>query len=195
MDLLQQYLQEYSYICIFLVVFLEYANLPIPSEVVLPLIGFLVAEKYIGYTSALLVSVLAGVLGSLLLYYIGMHIGVKVLANKDGKYSKAIKKSVDYIKKHRKVSVMLARNIPLIRTAISMCAGIYRMNLFEYTLYSSLGILIWNGVLIGMGVLFAENLNRASVLLQGYTYIVLFLVLVVLLLYLRKKINSNKVSE
>lgn len=195
MDILQQLLQQHGYLCIFVLVLLEYANAPLPSEIVLPLIGFLIADGYMGFVPALLVSIIAGVLGSLTNYIIGRYFGewtTNVVVSKNKKLEHALNESMKWINKYGNMSVMIGRVIPLIRTIVAIPAGIIKMPIITYIMYSSIGISIWNTILITMGFAFAGNIEKISIILKRYSSIVLFLVILALIILIIKKYKEKK---
>lgn len=172
MEIIQTYMQEYSYIGVFLIIFLEYANFPLPSEVILPMVGVLVVNGYIGFFEALIVSVVAGVIGSLINYFLGKYLGdplVRKLVGNNVKLKKSLNESVKWIDRYGKLSVMISRVIPLVRTIISVPAGIVKMPLLSFVTYSSIGIAAWNTLLIGVGVFFTENLDKVIILIERYS--------------------------
>lgn len=198
MELFQEYLQQYGYICVFILVFIEYANAPLPSEVVLPLIGFLIADGYMKFIPALIVSIVAGALGSLINYMIGRYFRewtMKVIISKSEKLETSLRESMKWINKYGNLSVMLGRVIPLIRTIISIPAGLVKMPIGEYILFSSLGIGIWNGILISMGVIFAGNIGKITALIKNYSVIMLVLIIVLIaVIILKNKSRKQKNS-
>lgn len=172
MEIIQTYMQEYSYIGIFLIIFLEYSNFPIPSEIVLPMVGVLVISGYVGFFEALIVSVIAGLTGSLLNYFLGKYIGdplIRKIIKNNAKLKKSLTESIKWIDKYGKISVLISRVIPLIRTMISIPAGVVKMPLLSFIIYSGVGILIWNTILISSGAFFAENIDKFIVLLERYS--------------------------
>lgn len=195
MEILQDFLQQYGYLCIFMLVFLEYANAPLPSELVLPLIGFLIVDGYMEFTPALMVSILAGVLGSLINYMIGRYFRewtINTLISKNKKLEIALTESMKWIDKYGNLSVMLGRVIPLIRTIIAIPAGLVKMPIWKYTLFSSIGIGVWNGCLIIIGMLFSGNIEKITLLLKSYSSIVIIIIVSIILIALLKKLKKRK---
>ena len=152
------YFTEYGLIFLFVIVFLEYMNLPgLPAGIIMPAAGILIAGRDMNFITALIVSVLAGLLGSYILYFIGYFLGKPVLDKFYQKYKKlrpSINKAISYTEKHGNKGVFIARLIPVARTLISLTVGTVRMNFVSFTLYSILGITIWNSVFIYAGYAF-----------------------------------------
>ena len=152
------YFTEYGLIFLFVIVFLEYMNLPgLPAGIIMPAAGILIAGQDMNFITALIVSVLAGLLGSYVLYFIGYFLGKPVLDKFYQKYKKlrpSINKAISYTEKHGNKGVFIARLIPVARTLISLTVGTVRMNFVSFTLYSIIGITIWNSVFIYAGYAF-----------------------------------------
>lgn len=152
------YFTQYGLIFLFVIVFLEYMNLPgLPAGIIMPAAGILIAGRDMNFITALIVSVLAGLLGSYILYFIGYFLGKPVLDKFYQKYQKlrpSINKAISYTEKHGSKGVFIARLIPVARTLISLTVGTMRMNFLSFTIYSILGITIWNSVFIYAGYAF-----------------------------------------
>ena len=198
MELFQEYLQQYGYLCVFILVLIEYANAPLPSEVVLPLVGFLIADGHMKFIPALIVSIVAGTLGSLINYMIGRYFRewtIRVIISKSEKLEKSLHESMKWINKYGNLSVMVGRVIPLIRTVIAIPAGLVKMPIGKYILFSSIGIGVWNGILISMGVVFAGNIEKIATLLKNYSVIMLVLIIaLIVVIMLRNKSKKKKIS-
>lgn len=152
------YLSQYGLLCIFIIIFLEYLNLPgFPAGIIMPLAGIWIANTGSNFIVALVVSVLAGILGSWLLYFVGLYGGEVLLERflkKFPKQKEKVHKILDRLRKHGNTGVFLCKLIPAVRTIISIPAGVLKLDFIKYTLYSALGILIWNGTLMGLGYAF-----------------------------------------
>ena len=159
-QVLTGYFQEYGITALFIIVFLEYLNLPgFPAGIILPLAGIFVRKGNIGFLQALLLSVLAGLSGSLLLYFLGRfggHIFLKKYLKKFPKHNEAIEKTIKYINEKGCFGIFLAKLIPMIRTLISIPAGVLKFNLINFIIYSVLGIALWNLAFMGAGYCLGE---------------------------------------
>ncbi len=130
---------------------------PIPSEVILPLAGFLAQQGRMSFVLALLLSVAGAYVGALVLYALGALLGLErsvrwlsklPLVDRDD-----FEKAFAWFDRHGKVAVLVGRVIPGVRSLISLPAGAARMNLGVFTLFTLLGTTVWNGALIGLGLL------------------------------------------
>ncbi len=149
------YFQTYGVIAIFTIVFLEYLNLPgFPAGIILPLAGIFAKQGNISFLQAFLLSVLAGLFGSLLLYFLGRlggEIFLEKYLMKFPKHRPAIEKTMRYINDKGCLGILLAKQVPMIRTIISIPAGVLKFQIVNYTIYSAIGIAIWNLVFMGAG--------------------------------------------
>ncbi|SCJ93396.1 SNARE associated Golgi protein [uncultured Clostridium sp.] len=154
------YLSHYGMIFLFIVILLEYLNLPgFPAGIILPVAGIWVANSNHSFITALIISVLAGLIGSCVLYGLGLFGGeflLKKYVNKFPKQGKYIEEKIEFLRSKGNVGVFVSKLIPMVRTLISIPAGVIRLNFLEYSLYSALGILIWNGAFMSAGYLFGD---------------------------------------
>ena len=189
---------KWGLIIFFILVMLEYACFPLPSEVLLPFLGFMINVNDYSVVGAIVLSTIMGFIGCLLCYLVGYY-GGNVFYNKIYNKFKNVKKGVDYGKekfdKYGNISVMICRIIPLCRTYISFLSGLYKQSLFTYSLFSILGILIWNSILIVLGYL--DRWGLVTIYYNKYKLVfiitILFLIAGFLLykLYKKKKLRKN----
>lgn len=155
------YFYQYGAAAIFLIVFLEYLNLPgFPAGVVMPLAGIWASQGGIGFGTALLLSVLAGLCGSWVLYFLGRFGGELILSKYIKKFPKqktVIENTLERIRKKGYIGVFIGKLIPMLRTIISIPAGVLKMNFMGYTLSSTAGIFLWNLVFVGAGYFFGDS--------------------------------------
>lgn len=147
-------LERYGLLGIFAVLTMEYACFPLPSEVLLPVSGLAAAAAGIPLALVVGVSVLAGVLGSSVCYTLGFLGGrplVDKLLDRFPRARRGLAKTEQWQAETGGMSVMLARVIPIFRTWISFVSGFMRQPYGTFALYSGIGIIIWNTVLLGSG--------------------------------------------
>lgn len=195
---IQNFIEQYGLVSIFIIVMLEYANLPLPSEIVLPFVGYVVLKGNIGFFSAIMASIVGGLLGSITNYYIGYYFGtplIKYIVKKYPKTEKSAIKSSEWLRKYGKISVMVTRVVPLARTFISIPAGISKMNLPIFILYSAIGIGIWNFFLISLGYLVGDNLSLIIKILNQYSISVAIIGTILIGFYLYKMKKGYKMRK
>lgn len=161
LEMITDYFTRYGGIAIFVIVLLEYMNLPgFPAGVIMPLAGIWAARGNIHFISALLITIAAGLTGSLILYFLGYTGGELFLQkylNKFPKQRSAIEGKLKWVREKGCIGIFISKLIPMIRTLISIPAGVSKMNLVPYAVSSTLGILVWNFVFVGAGYLFGDK--------------------------------------
>jgi len=150
----------YGYFAIFVLMMLESALIPIPSEVTMVFGGFLVARGELDFIAVGTLGAVANVVGSWLAYYVG-RVGGRPLAERWGRYIFLRQKELDradkWFEERGELTVFVTRLLPVIRTFISFPAGVSRMPFGRFTLYTFLGCLPWSFALTWAGVLLGEN--------------------------------------
>ena len=199
MNFILSIFSKWGLFAMFILILLEYACFPIPSEVVLPFAGFISSSKGYSLVGVILLSVITGYIGCLICYLIGYYGGNYIynkIYTKFPKWQKGLDSAENKFKKYGNVSVFACRLLPLCRTYISFFAGIFKQSLFKYSIYSIFGILLWNIILISLGYFLGNNWNLASNYYDKYK-IVLFAVLLVFIVFflvyriIKKVKNSN----
>lgn len=164
MEQLQQsfldFISVYGYFAIALLMALENACIPIPSELILGFAGYLVYADQITFAGAMIAGMVGGMAGSIFAYLVGSYGGRKFV-NKYGKYFLIKKSHVDlaqrWFDKYGLRAVFFSRMLPVVRTFISLPAGFARVNLPAFLTLTFLGSLPWTALIIYLGVLFGEN--------------------------------------
>ena len=137
--------------------FLESLNLSgIPSTILLPAIGIFITINNLNFFNVFLLTISASILGNILFYLIAYKFGSKIydyLYNKFPKLQKVFDKAMNMSNKYGTKICLFGRLIPSIRSWISLVAGIFKVKLRDFLLYSSIGIFIWDILLILVGYL------------------------------------------
>lgn len=154
-DVVMQYFVSYGPIAIFVIVLLEYLNLPgFPAGVVMPVAGIWASRGGINFFMAILITVAAGLTGSIILYALGRGGGelfMKKYYKKFPKQQVLIESKMEYLRSRGGVGIFVSKLIPMVRTLISIPAGMIRMNFAKYVISSVLGIAVWNLAFVGAG--------------------------------------------
>lgn len=162
-------------------IFLENIFPPIPSEVVLPLAGFTASLGSINVFAAFIWATIGSVLGAYILYGLGALIGAERLRQIADKMwlvkVEDVDQSLHWFDKHGRSSIFFGRLIPGMRSLISIPAGIDRMNLITFGLYSLLGSSLWNAVLIYLGYRLGENWEHVGAVIDEYSTVVKYVLL------------------
>jgi len=149
-----------GYVGIFILSALESMAILIPSEVVLPFSGFLAAGGKFSLWGVVIVATLANLTGSIVLFLVGRS-GGRWILERYGKYILILKKDLDtadkWFSKHGAATVFFGRIIPVVRTFISLPAGVAKMSIARFSLFTFLGALPWNFALALLGFKTKEN--------------------------------------
>ncbi|MBD2740790.1 DedA family protein [Coleofasciculus sp. FACHB-1120] len=184
-----------------LLMFLENLFPPIPSELIMPLAGYVSTQpnSKIQFFGAIAAGVIGTMLGALPWYYVGKLVGeenLKRLANKYGRWiglsSKDIDKADNWFDKHGDKAVFFCRLVPGVRTLISLPAGISGMPLLPFLLYSTLGTTLWVSLLTYAGYALGENYELVEKYLGPVSKIVFVVLIVAFVLWLLRKRQKNK---
>jgi membrane protein DedA with SNARE-associated domain len=164
-------LNQTGYLGIFGLMVMESATLPIPSEVVLPLGGYLVSQGRLEFWSTVAVATVGSLVGTMVDYGIGYYLGRPAVL-RYGRIVRFSEKRLETTEKwfasHGKSVVLLARFVPLLRTLIAFPAGLVKMDLKRFLVYSAVGILIWDIALVYLGELAGQNSTAIANTLQSY---------------------------
>ena len=151
-------IETLGYVGVAVVLALESVFPPIPSEAVLPLTGYLVSQGRMSFVGAVIASTIGAVVGALILYWVGYALGEKrtrALVKRYGRWMLLTEEDLDraqgWFDRHGKVAVLIGRLAPLVRSLVSIPAGVTRMPLATFTLYTAIGSALWNAALIGAG--------------------------------------------
>ena len=160
-----------TYLFVFVFMVIESSFVPFPSEVIVPPAAYLAVQK--GDMNILLVVLVAtagALVGALINYVLALLIGRPVVyAFANSRLGHAclidaakVEKAEAYFDKHGAISTLIGRLIPAVRQLISIPAGIARMNIWAFSLYTSLGALLWNGILAGLGWWLAQHVTLSQ---------------------------------
>jgi len=184
-----------GYFGIVFLMFLENVFPPIPSEYIMPLAGFLVAEEKLTLSGIIIAGTLGSVLGALPLYYFGYKVGeegLKRFADKYGKWLTLTREDIEranvWFDKYGAVAVFVCRLIPGIRSFISIPAGVNKMNFVPFLFYTTLGSAIWTAILAYAGYFLHANFQQ----IDGYMDYISYAVFgSIIFLYLRRIFRKN----
>jgi len=164
-------LDQTGYLGIFLLMVAESATLPVPSEVVLPLGGYLVSQGRLEFWSTVAVATVGSMVGTMVDFGIGYYLGRPAVL-RYGRIVRFSEKRLGTTEKwfavHGRSVVLLARFVPLLRTLIAFPAGIVRMDVKRFLIYSAVGILVWDIALVYLGDLAGQNSAAIANTLQVY---------------------------
>jgi membrane protein DedA with SNARE-associated domain len=180
-----------------LLIFLENIIPPVPSEVILPLAGFRARTGALNVWLAWPAATLGSVLGAVVLYGVGRWLGYDRLHALAGKRwffltsQNDLDRGERVFERHGGKMVLLGRCVPLIRSVVSIPAGIAKMPLPRFLTLTAIGSGVWNAIFIGLGWALGENWGRVQGWLGPVSYVVLGLVVVGLVWLAVRKLRSR----
>lgn len=171
-------MNSWGYFGVAFLVALENLFPPIPSEFILTFGGFMTTRTNMTVIGVIIASTIGSVVGAICLYFLGKLVSLsvlkKILSGKTGKVLRLkprdIDRSVDWFQSHGYITVFFCRFIPVIRSLISIPAGVARMPLIPFLTYTTLGTVLWNTILIVLGAWAGDNWSHILDVFNRYKY-------------------------
>lgn len=193
-DFIVKTVGDLGYFGIFIMMFLESSFFPFPSEVVMIPAGYLAYKGEMNLFVAIFAGILGSLAGAVFNYFLALRFG-RAFIKRYGKYvlikEETMQKMEDFFEKHGHISTFSGRLIPAVRQYISLPAGLAKMNLFKFSLYTSLGAGIWVLILALLGYFIGHN----QALINEYLHVIIIAILicvgVLVLFYVRLKLKKT----
>ncbi|MFP3388222.1 DedA family protein [Brevibacillus sp. SIMBA_040] len=173
------FIEQYSYLGIFLMMALENIFPPIPSEVILTFGGFITTQSSLTITGVVLSATAGAVIGAILLYGIGYYVDInkiEKIVERWGHFLRIkkadIHKANRWFEKYGYWTILICRMIPLVRSLISIPAGMTKMNIWLFLLFSTIGTFIWNIALVWLGAILGHSWEDILYYMDVYSTIV-----------------------
>jgi len=183
--------QTWGYTGIFGLMLLESSSLPIPSEVILPFAGYLIFTGQLNFWITLILATVAGLIGSLIDYYIGLK-GVQALIQHKilGKAllsTSQLEIAEKWFEKHGSLMVFVSRIIPGFRTTFSFPAGAAKMPLKKFMAFTAAGCVLWNVILIYLGWYLGKNWTQVAGISRYIIIAAVAVIIAIIVVYIVKK--------
>lgn len=196
-ETITQLIQNYGYVAVALLIAAENIFPPIPSELILTFTGFLTLSANLSIPGAIIASTIGAFIGAVILYWVGTFFDQERLsrftnsktARRFGLSPEKIAKTENFFNSHGRAATFFGRFIPVIRSLISLPAGMSRFSLARFSFYTILGTAIWNTVLIYAGRFAGNAYQQVVQEFEGLSVIILiaFSVIVATVFLLKKK--------
>lgn len=187
-----------GYIGVFILMTLESMVAPVPSEGVMPFAGYLVSTGHFSMIGVILWSSIGSIVGSLISYFMGYY-GGKPVVLKFGKYLLLDKSHLElterFFEKYGEKTIFICRFIPAVRHFISIPAGVGKMNLLKFSIYTITGATIWNLFLAYLGFWLAERWELVHHYSRYLDYLVILCSIGFLIYWIRKRIKARKLEN
>lgn len=198
-------IEQFGYFGVFFLILIENVFPPIPSEVILLISGFFSSYTSLSVFYMILASTLGSFLGAIILYYIGKIFNKerlkKIVNGRLGKIlflkENDIDKADEWFDNKGNKSVFFCRFVPIVRSLISIPAGMSEMPMVKFIIYTICGSMIWNTVLICLGFRLGSNWEYVLTILDKYQMVVIVILVIifgyVIIKFYRKKRKSKKI--
>ena len=206
-ELMIQLMGQFGYIGVFLLIAIENIFPPIPSEVVLLFGGFMTTYTELNIIGMIVAATLGSLAGAIVLYYIGRILNKerlkKIVSGKIGKVLRIKNEDIDkadhWFDTKGNKTVFFCRFIPIVRSLISIPAGMSQMPMGKFLIYTTVGSTIWNTVLIVAGNLVGEKWEDILQIFSDYSHITLVVLIIIFIigvvLFYRSKSKKTKVKN
>ncbi len=203
-DWILSIMNQFGYLGVFLLIAIENIFPPIPSEVILLFGGFMTTHTNLNIVGMIIASTLGSLVGAIALYYIGKILNKerlkKIVSGKVGKILRIKNSDIDkadqWFDTKGNKTVFFCRFIPIVRSLISIPAGMSEMNMGKFLLYTTAGSAIWNSVLVFIGNRVGENWTNILGIFDQYSHIVLILLIIAFIIFVvffyRNKLKKGK---
>ncbi|WP_279035019.1 DedA family protein [Lactobacillus intestinalis] len=179
--LIFSFIDHFGYLAVALLIAIENVFPPIPSEVILSFSGFMTSKTSMTTFRLIIASTIGAVVGALILYWIGTLLNadrLEKLFNHNmfkrlGFKKDDVKKSIAWFDKHGVKAIFFGRCIPVVRSLISIPAGIAKVNMRTFLTLTTLGSLIWNSILIFLGSYMGAQWEQIVLIFEEYSLVVI----------------------
>lgn len=187
-------ISDSGYLGISALMALESACIPIPSEVIMPFAGYLVSAGRFSLWLVIFWGAIGNLIGSIIAYGVGFYGGRPLIA-KYGKYillkQEELDKAQRFFEKYGNLSVFFSRLLPIIRTFISLPAGIAKMRFGKFCFYTFIGSFFWSALLAYIGVFFGENWDVVGGYFRKFDWLIAILIIIFIVYFIYKKISAQ----
>lgn len=181
------FISQFGYVAVSALIFLENIFPPIPSELILPLSGFLVTKTSMTLPLVIVAATVGSVVGAYILYGIGRLLSQERLEGffdtkpmrMLGFHSDDVAKAIGWFDRKGQITVLICRCIPVVRSLISIPAGTAKMGVVRFTLYTAVGSLVWNAVLCSLGFAAGGAWETVSQQVEGFSSMVKVAIIVI----------------
>ncbi len=190
-----EFIDFFGYSGVFLLMMLESCGIPIPSEVIMPFSGFLVVQGKMSFWFLALVGALGNVAGSILAYVIGAY-GGRPLIERYGRYFLISRHDLDladrWFSRYGSGIVFFGRLLPVIRTYISFPAGIAKMDLRKFFLYTFAGALPWSVLFAWLGIKLGSRWELIREALHNFDLAISLVLILLVGLYIWRHLRNDR---
>ncbi|HIS38024.1 MAG TPA: DedA family protein [Candidatus Onthousia faecavium] len=182
-------MNSYGYLGIFFLIMIENVFPPIPSELILTFGGFMVISSNMTIVGVIIAATLGSVVGALILYFIGKILNkerlIKIVTSKYGKLLRVKPKDIESADKwfntKGNITVLFCRFVPIVRSLISIPAGMSEMPMFKFLLYTTIGSAVWNTALVCVGAFAGDKKDAILAFIDNASHIILIVLIILII--------------
>ena len=203
-NLIIEIMNNYGYIGIGLLIFIENLFPPIPSEVILTFAGFMTTNTKMTLIGVIIAATIGSIIGAIVLYYIGKILNkerlIKIVTSKYGKFLKIKPKDIEaadkWFDEKGNKTVFFCRFVPVVRSLISIPAGMSEMPILKFIIYTTLGSALWNTLLVTIGAFAGDKKDYILEIIDNVSHIILIIIIIIILIFIyrfyRKKTKQKE---
>ncbi len=195
-------IESTGYFGVFVLMTLESALIPIPSEVTMPFAGFLVQQGKLNFWFVVFAGAFGNLIGSLIAYGIGFYLEEHIIIKLINKYGKFLllsvheyERSVKWLKKYGDYVAFFSRMLPAVRTFISLPAGLSEMNIWKFSFFTFIGSFIWSALLTYVGVYFGKEWHALEPIYRKFEIVIFVFFLIGVFWYINHKLKIIKLKK
>lgn len=199
-----QMMDKWGYFGTFFLIMIENVFPPIPSEIILTFSGYMTIASKMTILGVIIASTLGSIMGAMVLYYIGKLLNketlIKIVTSKYGKLLKIKPKDIlsadKWFNEKGNITVFFCRFIPIVRSLISIPAGMSQMPMFKFLSYTLFGSLIWNTALICVGAFAGDKKDMILNIIDKFSYVILAILIILFIAFViwfyKTKVKKGK---
>lgn len=197
--LLTLFIERFGYLAVFILMTAESALIPIPSEITMMFAGFMVGLGKLDFWMVIFLGALGNLVGSLLAFWLGKAMGetwIRIAIKKWGKWILVHEKDFDtslrWFKKYGQGITFGSRLLPIVRTFISLPAGIANMNLPLFSLLTFVGSFMWSGFLAYLGLKLGQNWGSVEPYFRKFQFVIVGAFIAGAIYYIYRHVKKTK---
>lgn len=194
-------IEQFGLAAVFLLMTAESALIPIPSEVTMPFAGFLAGRGVFNFWTAVFIGAAGNLLGSILAFWLGWVKGEEWTRYAIAKWGKWLliresefDKAKHWFSKYGQLVTFSSRLLPVVRTFISLPAGIARMNITIFSFYTFVGSFLWSAFLAFLGLKLGQNWMSIEPYFRKFQFLIIGLFILAVILYVKKHLEHRRIK-
>ena len=185
-----------GYLGIFFLMAVESANIPIPSEIIMPFSGFLAASGVFYFWLVVVLGAFGNMFGSLFSYWLGYLVRKNILFWDNHRVSVQVERAREWTQRFGDWAIFFSRLLPVVRTFISFPLGILRVSsLWRFSLLTFMGSFIWSAFLTWLGFILGKNWEILQIYFRQFDYLILISITAIIVWWLWRRFNDKFKSE